>query len=225
MEGFQFIDIIFFAMVAAFLVLRLRSVLGRRTGHERPRPDGFSPPRQESGPSGDNVIELPPRRGPGAEEAAYADSPVAAGLERIGRADPGFSPGRFAEGARAAFEMIVGAFAAGDVETLRPLLSKEVLANFEGAVEERGRTGETLETELVSIKSVDLVGATLEGRTATVTVKFVTEQVNAVRDAEGKVIEGDPTRVTEVVDVWSFARDTGAQDPNWLLVATSSPEE
>lgn len=225
-DGFQFIDIIFFAMVAAFLVLRLRSVLGRRTGNERPR-DLLG--RTEPGaPATDNVVELPERRRqtvPEGPQDPYAGTPIGAGLTQIRQADPSFSAERFLQGARGAFEMILGAYAKGDTKTLRTLLNDEVFGNFDAAIQERQKAGETLESELVGFKSVELVEAAMQGRSALVTIKFVTEQVNATRDAKGEVVEGDPNRVSEVVDLWTFARDTRSRDPNWALVATRSPEE
>ncbi|MBF0305231.1 MAG: Tim44 domain-containing protein [Alphaproteobacteria bacterium] len=223
-DGFQFIDIVFFAMIAAFLVLRLRSVLGRRTGTERQRPEaGFGRPAVDRP---DNVVELPDRRRTVAEGPtdAYTGTPLAAGISRVRMADASFSPESFLQGARGAFEMIVAAYAAGDRATLRPLLANDVMANFEAAIDAREQAGEKLETELVSIKSADLDEVAMEGRTARVTVKLVSEQVNVVRDKDGKVVDGDPVRVAEVTDLWTFARDTGSRDPNWVLVATRSPE-
>ena len=239
-ESFQFIDIIFFAVVAAFLVLRLRSVLGRRTGNERPRPDGFGSkgkerigldgkPLADDEPVtlGDNVIELPDRRRVLVEDqpAAHAETPVEAGVNQIRQADPSFESRQFIEGAKAAFEVILGAYALGEVKTLKPLLNSDVLRNFQGAIEARITAGETLESELVGIKSADMLEAGLDGRNAVVTVKFISEQVNALRSAAGEVLEGDPTRVTEVVDVWTFSRDTRSRNPNWLLIATATPDD
>lgn len=226
-DGFQFIDIIFFAMVAAFLVLRLRSVLGRRTGNERPN-EGFM--RGPTGPTvknGDNVVELPERRRGAAEGQPdpYAGTPIGAGIAEIRTADPSFAPDQFVEGARMAFEMILGAYALGDTKALKPLLATDVYRGFESAIAERTKAGETLESELISFKSVEIVEAEMEGRKALVTMKFVTEQVNAVRDAQGQVVDGDANRISEVVDIWTFGRDTRSRDPNWQLVATRSPEE
>lgn len=226
-DGFQFIDIIFFAMVAAFLVLRLRSVLGRRTGNERPN-EGFL--RNGTGPTTngpDNVIELPDRRRAVAEgpQDPYVGTPVGAGITQIRMADPSFAPQPFLDGAKVAFEMILGAYALGDTKALKPLLAPDVYRGFETAISERAQAGETQESELIGFKSVDLVEAEMEGRKALVTVKFVTEQVNAVRNSGGQVVDGDPNRIAEVVDIWTFGRDTRARDPNWQLVATRSPEE
>ncbi len=215
-DGFHFIDIIFFAVVAAFLVLRLRSVLGRRTGEERPPPD--LTPRRNT----DNVIDLPGARKPAAEPEIAG--PAGSGLTAIRAADPAFDPEVFLAGARAAFEMIVAAFAAGDSRTLRPLLSDEVYRNFAAAIESRARAGERLETKLVAIRAAEPAAAGLDGSLAHVTVRFVSEQVNVVRRADDTVAEGDPDHAAEVVDEWTFHRDLRSANPNWALVATRSPE-
>ena len=230
MEGFQFLDIIFFAMIAAFLVFRLRSVLGRRTGHQSRPPDNMSQRSREAEPEA-NVIELPDRSAANDEpdfdddadfEPAEPDDPVARGVARIRAADPDFDPAAFEEGARAAFEAIVHAFATADTGTLRALLNDEVFENFEHAIRQRLDAAETLETTVVGIKSADIVEAEMSGRNAFVTVTFVSEQVNVTRDADGEAIEGDPTQVTDVTDIWTFARNTRSRDPNWKLVETRS---
>lgn len=225
-DGIQFLDIIFFAMVAGFIFLRLRSVLGRRTGHERRRPDGFGlGPRPER--AEDNVVALPDRAGrPGPKSEAEAklwaeDSPVGAGLTQIKIADHRFEPASFLEGAKQAYEMIVAAFAKGDRETLRMLLADEVYENFVTAIDERERQGHSLETTITAIKRADIAEARLEGKTAEVTVKFVSDMVSVTKDAQGELV-GGPGREREVTDVWTFARDTTAKDPNWALVATRS---
>ena len=231
MEGFQFLDIIFFAMIAAFLVFRLRSVLGRRTGHQSRPPDNMAQRRQEPEAEG-NVIELPDRSASGTEaerdddaafEPSSAEDPVASGLARIGAADPEFDPADFETGARAAFEAIVHAFATADTGTLRALLNDEVFENFDRAIRERLDAEETLETAVVGIKKADIVEASMSGHHAIVTVTFVSEQVNVTRDADGEVIDGDPGQVTDVTDIWTFSRNTRSRDPNWKLVETRSP--
>ena len=217
--GFPFVDIIFFAMVAAFLVLRLRSVLGRRTGNERPRNAGYGKPAADSR-ANDNVVALPDR----SKSTVAADSPAAAGLAQIKIAAPAFSEAEFLKGARAAFEMIVTAFANGDRDTLRPLTSGEVYANLESVIREREASGHALDSTLVGVKSVDIVGAGIDEREAQITLKFVSEQVNVTRDGEGGVVSGRTDLVDEVTDIWTFARDIRAQDPNWYLIATRTPE-
>lgn len=216
----QYFDIILFAMVAAFLVLRLRSVLGRRTGHER-RPD---PVLRRAEAPGDKVVALG-NRGPVAPPPQLAAAPadaVAAGLERIRAADPGFDPAHFIEGARVAFEMIVAAFAAGDKARLRPLLSDDVYKPFAAAIDERGPAGETLETRILQIKRLDIAEAGFVGHVARITVKFVSDQINVLRAHDGSIVDGDPEHGIEKTDFWSFARDTRSTDPNWVLVATTS---
>ena len=216
--GLAFVDILIFAMVAAFLILRLRSVLGRRTGHERQRPPGLRPKTAEA--AADNVVALPDRSKP---SPLRPDSPAAAGVAQIKVADPSFDEARFIQGARMAFEMIVTAFANGDRDTLRPLTSGEVYANLERAVREREASGHSFDSTLVGIKVAEIIDAELDGREARVTVKFVSEQVNVTRDADGQAISGSASAIDEVTDIWTFARDIRSGDPNWLLVATRSP--
>ncbi len=221
----HFIDIIFFAMVAAFLILRLRSVLGRRTGTEQRRSDPFQPRPAESG---DRVITLPDRSGRDGRNgleipAAARGTPLESALTQIGVADPNFTPQGFIDGAKVAFEMIVENFAKGDRKALRPLLSDGVFENFQSAIKAREAAKESHETTLVSIKSAEIIEARMENRTAFVTVKFVSEQINVTRDKDGRVTEGDPNNVAEISDIWTFARNTRSHDPNWVLVETRSP--
>jgi predicted lipid-binding transport protein (Tim44 family) len=224
-EGFAYIDILFFAMVGAFIALRLRSVLGRRTGHERRRSGGFGPARANG--AADNVVALPDRSSSPPEVevgvTAPADKGVKAGLAQIRLADQRFDVQRFLEGARTAFEMIVEAFGAGDKTTLRPLLADGVYSGFERAIDERQTAGHKFETQLTAVPTTEVAGAEMRGRDARVTVRFKSEQINVLRDAEGKVLEGDPQTAVEVVDLWTFERDTTSQDPNWTLVETRTP--
>ena len=226
MKDGSFLDIILFAMVAAFLVLRLRHVLGRRTGHQQRPRDASARPQQETENEG-NVIELSDRTG-AADSAeklaaeAESDDPLVAGVAQIRLADPSFDAEEFIGGARAAFEMIVHAFATADSGTLRSLLSDEVAENFQNAIKARLEAGETLETTVISIKSASMIEAEMRGRHAMVTVKFVSEQVNVTRDTEGRVIDGDPNQVTDITDIWTFSRNSRARDPNWKLIETRS---
>ena len=229
-DGIQFLDIILFAAIAAFFVLRLRGVLGKRTGQEkRPKYDPFAKSDKDEGEE-DKVISLPDRSqaakadeaAEAAEEAA-AETPLAAGLMQIGRVDKAFDEAQFLSGAGTAFEWIINAFAQGDTKALRPLLSNDVYDDFSGAIEEREGAGQTLETTMVGITEAAIIEAELQGRTAFVTIKFVSEQVNVVRDSGGEVVEGDPSHVTKITDIWTFARNTRSRDPDWTLVATRSP--
>jgi len=226
-SGFQFIDIIFFAMLAAFLVLRLRSVLGRRDGHEGGHKDIFAARQQQEAPADDNVVRLPDAAAKPADTGPMPlpdnpDDVLTAGLAAIRGADRNFDAREMVSGARIAFEMILGAYAAGDTKTLKPLLSDEVFANFSQAIRQREQAGEVMEDTLIGVRSAEIVEAGLEGRAANVTVKFVSEQVNVVRDANGAVVDGDPNAVVEVTDFWTFSKDARSRDPNWTLVATRS---
>jgi predicted lipid-binding transport protein (Tim44 family) len=216
----QYFDIILFAMVAGFLVLRLRSVLGRRTGNERRRELFVRRPRAAP-EKGAALIEPNPGAIATTTTAPPADA-VAEGLNQIRRADPSFDPSRFLEGARVAFEMIVTAFANADKAALRPLLSDEVFQQFTTAIDERTAAKETLETRILRLDSADIVEAELLGRNAQVTVKLTSQQINVTRAMDGSIVDGDPEHPTEKTDYWTFARDTRSADPNWVLVATSS---
>ncbi len=218
MDGGFPIDLILFAMIAAFLILRLRGVLGRRTGHEQPPPDTVAHKRSAEKPSDDNVVALPDRSG----DDDVPQSPLEAGLAQIKVVDRNFDPEDFLVGARVAFEIVVAAFAKGEKDGLRPLLSDEVFDNFSGAIDARESRGETLETTLVGIKESNIIEARVDSRVAFVTVRFVTEQINVTCDVTNKVVDGDPDHVTRITDIWTFARNTRSRDPNWSLVETGS---
>lgn len=226
-DGFQFLDIIIIAAIAAFLVFRLRGVLGKRTGQQqRPGYDPFRKDKKEEGAQDkqDKVIPLPDRspRGPVEVDAAAKVEGELSGLTQIKLADQSFDSEGFVNGAKVAFEMVIAAFARGDTRTLRPLLSNDVYDDFAGAIKARDQAKQTLETTLVGFNEAEIIEAELQGKTAFVTVKFVTEQVNVTRDAQGKATEGDDSHVSTITDIWTFARNTRSRDPNWTLVATRS---
>ena len=228
MEGFQFIDIILLAMVAGFIVLRLRSVLGRRTGHEPDR-DGV-PPNSRPRMGNDNVVPLPAgaRRNAAVTpldiEPAYQGTPLEAGMVQIKMADPSFSAEGFLQGAAKAFEIIITAYAKGDTDTLRPLLNSDVYAQFASVIQDREERGETLSCELVVLKPPRIESLDMRGSAAHIAVIFQSEQTNVVKNAAGEIIEGSPDHVESVTDVWTFSRDMDNADPNWILVATRSVE-
>jgi len=206
-----------FAAVAAFVLFKLRSVLGRREGHEQQQPDYFAEAAAEK--SSDNVVQMPTSPDPDQLEIA-SDSPAADGVREIQAIDDSFDPVRFLGGAKAAFEMIVGAFANGDRDTLQPLLAPEVYRSFEQAIADREQAGESLETTFIGFKSAGVTAAAMQAHDARVTVTFVSEQSNAVRSANGELVDGDPTSIERITDVWTFARDTRSRNPNWQLVET-----
>ncbi len=221
--------------VAVAIFLRLRSVLGRRTGNEKPRLDPYAARDAAPPPRENNVtpFRAEPRPAGGQSSSASIDdrlgtlpdnSRALGPLREIAAADPSFETGAFLKGARVAYEAIVTAYARGDRETLRSLLSPEVFDSFSAVISERESRGETNEFSFVGIASADIIDAHLANRVAHVTLRFVSDLVTAVRDNAGNVIEGDIKAVRQVTDVWTFARNVSSPNPNWLLVATDSPE-
>lgn len=225
-----------FLVLAVVIFIRLRNVLGRRTGNERPPYDPFT--RTEA-KRADEPVALPRGRTARAKMSeapdtsmadieaklgrhATKDSPLGKSLTALMRADPGFDPGQFLDGAKAAYEMVVMAFAQGDEEALKQLLGDDVYDGFQRAIHEREERGEKLESNLVGIDKADIIETEIKNRTAYVTVKFVSELVSVTRDAEGEVVEGDPKKVREVTDIWTFARDIASKNPNWKLAATEA---
>lgn len=233
-DGFQFLDIILFALVAGFLILRLRSVLGRRDGHQSRAPGPFSSTSGKEHEEEKKVVRLPERADRPSDPSSPMESdelgakefegPMHAGIAQIRVADPRFDAADFLSGARIAFELILTAYASGDRDKLRSLLSTDVFANFEQSIQEREQHQQRLELKIVGLMSADIVEAYMAGRTAHVTVKFVSEQVSALYAEDDTVVDGDATAITEVSDFWTFARDTRSSDPNWVLVATGSLE-
>ncbi len=236
MRNVDIYTIIFLAL-AVFIFFRLRSVLGQRTGRERPPYDPVSTRDARPAAAGDKVVTLPNRKEaarpvePQAEAApagnrwegvAPAGSPVAAGLDAIAAVEPSFDAKQFLGGARQAYEMIVTAFADGDRRILKNLLSREVYDGFETAIREREERGERAETKFVAIDVAELAAAELRGRTAHLTIRFVSQLISSTRDKSGAVIDGSSEKVTDVTDVWTFARETGSRDPNWKLIATEA---
>jgi len=234
-DVFDIYTIIFLAL-AVFIFLRLRSVLGQRTGRERPPYDPYAA-REPGRPATEKVVTLPNRTpeaaavvkpaepvAPGErwKGIAEAGSVLATGLDALVAADANFDPKHFLTGARAAYEMIVNAFAEGDRRTLKNLLSREVYDGFEAAITEREKRGETVESRFVSIDNAEITAAELRARTAQLTVRFQSKLISVTRDKNGNVIDGNAEKVTDVTDVWTFARDLSSRDPNWKLVATEA---
>lgn len=228
---FDIYTIIFLAL-AVFIFAKLRSVLGTRTGHERPPFDPYAgkEPKPATLPDKPAI----PNRADEAQIAREADrdipaadrwagiaapgSAVAAGLDAIANADRSFDARSFLEGAKAAYEMIVMAFAEGDRKTLRSMLGKELYEEFAAAINEREAKGLVMESRFVSLDKAEIKHAELAGNEARVTIDFVSQLVSATRDKNGNIVEGSAEALTEVEDLWMFARDVKSSDPNWKLV-------
>nr|CAD6429658.1 calcium-binding protein [Rhizobium sp. Q54] len=223
---------LFFLVAAVLIFLQLRSVLGRRTGNEKPPFDPFSAREGTRAPGSDDgkVVTLPRRDT--SEEDRFADidavakpgTPVNEGLRELLKADPSFKPREFLNGARMAYEMIVLAFADGDRKSLRNLLSKEVYEGFDAAITEREARGEVVKSTFVGIDKADITHASVRGNEEQVTVRIVSQLISATYDRDGAVVDGDQEAVAEVTDIWTFARDVRSRDPNWKLVATESEQ-
>lgn len=224
--------------IAVFILLRLRSVLGQRTGHQRPEDyfggnDKRQKPEGDDAPISDNVVTLPQRgasskmdeRNPMIEQIDKIAKPrtkLNSGLKAILAEDPSFNPKEFIGGAEMAYEMIVNAFADGDTRTLQNLLSKSVYEGFASAIEERGEKGETVKSSFVGIDSSEIRAAEVKDHQANITMRFESQIVSATFDRDGNLVDGDENNVVRVKDLWTFSRDTRNSDPNWKLVATES---
>ncbi len=217
----EFLDIILFAMIAAFIGFRLYNVLGRRTGNERSPDEQVRVPETPAKQHAeDNVVKLPERANANADTSR--SDPIARAIMDMKLADRSFDEAQFVEGARAAYEMIVTAFAQGDRETLQPLLSDEVYRAFDRAISQREKRKQTMEFNFLGLEGSKISAAELKDQTAEITVAFESEVIEALRDETGDLVEGESIAANRVNDVWTFARDVSVRDPNWVLVATSS---
>lgn len=204
--------LIFFVALAAFLSYRLFSVLGTRGGHEpkdAERPVPPSPERKEA-KAEDAVEDAAPR-----ERDA-----VPAWAQTVREHYPSFDPGHFLEGARSAYEMIVQAFARGDLDEVQPFVDPEVLKAFEVAVDGRGQAGQVMDVTFVGIERSEVEDVEVHPSRLDVTVAFRSDQIRVVRNEAGEVVDGDPNRIDLVRDRWTFSRPTASDDPNWTLTAT-----
>lgn len=224
-----------FALLAIFVVWKLRSVLGTRTGHEQPPVDMYRRRQPEAANDEGSPAVARPSAG---ENAVIEESPedrhalwlripgveqnVLPGLEAIASADKSFDPKEFIEGAKAAYEMIIMSFAAGNRAALRDLLAKDVYESFVAAIAERESRGDTVDTTFVSIDRAIIDDAQLRGGSAQMTMRFQSKLITATRSRDGRIIDGNPDKVVDMIDVWTFARETSSRDPNWRLVATEA---
>ena len=220
--------------VAVVIFFKLRSVLGRKTGTERPPFEPYQRAGQGAGTStsqdpllarrSEDDVKSPAPARLSAEErigdVVTADSAARAGLVAIADADPAFDPGHFVQGAKAAYELIVTEFAGGNRKALKPLLSPDVFEGFSTAIGDRESRGEKVETRFVGINLAEIVDAELRNKTAQVTIRFLSQLITATRNRAGELIDGDPMKVRELADIWTFARELSSSNPNWRLVAT-----
>jgi predicted lipid-binding transport protein (Tim44 family) len=233
-------------IVAVVVILKLRSVLGRRTGDEEARVERYRAERAQQGTpatSSDNVVAMPRRERDGAAPVAAEETQADAeeriktypgveaaarnGLIDIARLDPAFDPDTFIRGAKQAYEMIVTAFAEGNRKLLKDLLSRDVYEGFTRAITDRESREEQVDQSFVGIDKADILESEVKSGIASITVRFVSQLISATRDKAGAIINGDPQRIKEVTDIWTFSRDISSAkaraNPNWRLIATQSP--
>ncbi|KRA04296.1 Tim44/TimA family putative adaptor protein [Rhizobium sp. Root564] len=220
---------LFFLVAAVLIFLQLRSVLGRRTGNEKPPFDPFSAREAAKVPVDDNKVVTLPKRGETDENRFAAVDAVAApgtalndSLRQLVETDPSFQPKEFLNGARMAYEMIVMAFADGDRDTLKNLLSKDVYDGFDAAITEREKRGEVVKSTFVGIERIEMTQAAVRDSEEQITLRIISQLISATYDKDGKLVDGDAENVSEVDDIWTFSRDIRSRDPNWKLIATES---
>jgi predicted lipid-binding transport protein (Tim44 family) len=210
-----FIDILIFAVIAVLLVLRLRSVLGQRTGYEQPQDNQV---KESFADKGNAPIPF--------QKAADKSAKISgSGLEALRRADRQFNEKEFVQGATAAFEMILTAFADGDQAQLKRLLSYDLLHSFMQTIHDRTAAKESLEITVNDIREVSILNVELVDSVASITVHFHTTQTRIARDEQGEVMEDSDTEPQEFIDIWTFERDLTLSDPNWKLAETESADE
>lgn len=214
----RMMEILFFAFLTGYMVFRLWSILGKRTGFEAP------PPQEGNDPS--NVIALPLRSAKkqtfleDSQESLAQNTARDEELKKIQTVDPTFDLDSFLNGAVTAFEMIVDAFAKGDKSTLKPLLSPSVFKSFSSALKDREEAEHTVETKIVGMKDPEVLNIEIKGKQEQITLKFVSEQVTVTKDAEGKILDNPAHLSLNMNDIWTFSRPIGSENPNWVLVAT-----
>ena len=207
-----FIDILIFAVIAVLLVLRLRSVLGQKTGFEDPARGKESAERFEQKP-----IPIRPD--------VKAGINVEHGMDALRRADHSFDEAQFLDGARAAFGIILSAYAEGDLTQLKRLLTYDLLQSFTQSIQQRVSDREALEIKIEEISHVSILSAQVFDNIASITVDFHSVQTRVITDDDGNLIEDEGTGKLELVDIWTFERDLTLSDPNWKLAETESPED
>lgn len=210
-----FIDILIFAVIAVLLVLRLRSVLGQRTGYEEPHDKNT----KESFADKPNAPIPFPK---GADKSAKISG---SGLDILRRADRQFNENEFILGATAAFNMILTAFAEGDQAQLKRLLNYELLQSFSRTIHDRTAAKETLEITVNDIREVSILNVEIADSVASITVHFHTTQTRIARDEHGDIMDDSDTEPREFIDIWTFERDLTLDDPNWKLAETESAED
>lgn len=221
-------DIILYAIIAVFLVFWLKSTLGTKDEDDRERPNPFTDLEQDKQGSTFFGLDDPLSPELHSEEQQYQkiltesveNKTAELGVEQIAKADKTFELGHFVEAAKDAFVMIVEGFAKGDKETLEMLLAPSVYKAFERVIDERIDKGQKVDTEIVAIRDLQIIEASLEGSIARMTLKIHAEETCIIRDANDEIIAGTPDQVTTMIDIWVLERDVKSDQPGWTLAET-----
>ena len=223
MNSFFSVDLIFFIMIAALLVFRLRNVLGRRTGNEKKPGFGFSFDAKVVDKNSNNIKEIKINKEHILNSLKkYKNLDKNGDLKRIYILSPNFSPKKFLKGAKDAFEIIVAAYAKGNLKKVKDLLSPNIFKTFSNISNQRIKKKQTLEHTLISFKSEEIKRIILKSTIAEIAVRFVTEQVNLLKNNKGQIIEGNNDYIENHIDYWTFSKDLKFSNPNWKLIVTKS---
>lgn len=224
-DGIPYADILILALIAGFILLRLRATLGQKTGRDeadfmqrlKPTAETKEPIVQIM----DKTFKHKIKEEPDAALALISDTEVVTALKSIKEKDPQFTVSRFIDGARMAFEMVFEAFTKGDKQTLNMLLAEPLAKDFAAEIDTRAAEKERrTDTTLVSVVGKEIVQASLNGDTARIAMKFTSEQITVIRNDKGEIIEGNPSHTHHVVDEWIFERDVTSKNPNWKIIET-----
>lgn len=203
--------LVILAAVTAFIIFRLISVMGTRSGHEQKIDlEDARPARSDAG-AGQQAAPAPPK-------------PVSSNARLLREADANFDETEFLDGARKAYEMIVEAFASGDIKSIRPFLGDDVYSAFKGAIADREADGQIMDVKFVGIERAAIIDSGVSDGLMCATVEFMSNQVRVTRNQDGDVVSGDPNRIDLVKDFWTFAKKLSNRDPNWVLIETESAD-
>ena len=209
----QFVDIFIFAIIAIFLIMRLRSILGSRDGFEQTQAKNSSFQSAEQSQPAQNIIPL------------HGEPVHTTGLDAVRQADKTFSDDSFMQGAAAAFPMILTAFAEGDLASLRRLLGYDLNQEFTESINQRNKNNDELDITIHELQDVELLDGEVSDTIASVTVKFTSLQSRILKDSSGEQIEDESFTDTQMTDIWVFERDVSLTDPNWKLVETRAEDD
>ena len=201
-EAFQYIDILILAIIAGIVLLRLRSVLGRRTGHEKTDKTSYNYETPQTSQE-EKVIPIEPKTSPSKREDGWFDNDD------------------FLRGAANAYETIVTNFENGNKDALKSLLSDDVLNSFSSVIDERNSKNETVEFNFIGIEKSEIVHKDLKKNPMEVTVRFISEMITCIKNSKDEVISGSLNQVQKITDVWTFEKLKDKKSSNWLLTATS----